>query len=330
MEPIRAALSNTRVHIVSKDSTPSGFEEALNLCDVKHLRFDTCEELEAKIATSGVEYPKSVFICMIHEDKFCLDAYHRVTKMTKSALLTMGPKRSVKTSLHHIRDPLQTFPSVLLQAIMDQVTKMNNLSTEESDVTVADNSTSLSNDFSPEAPLMSRSRTFSASSLCPPTETLSLFDVQGISKASKTPSYTHLRVLIAEDNVVNQKILHRTLVRLGLKHIDIVDNGKKAVDHSLVKQYDLVLMDMQMPVMDGLEATRIIVDRRSQEMSSLPRVVLVTAHVMETFQAEIKSSGVDGFVAKPFNLQRIDEMLQSLSQFHHEPCPAAHDGRPLP
>ena len=67
-----------------------------------------------------------------------------------------------------------------------------------------------------------------------------------------------IRLLIAEDNLVNQKILTRILKKIGVTNITVVDNGKKALDECKSNEYDVVLLDMQMPVMDGLEACRLI------------------------------------------------------------------------
>jgi CheY-like chemotaxis protein len=84
------------------------------------------------------------------------------------------------------------------------------------------------------------------------------------SQAKENP-YEKIKVLIAEDNLINQKVLNRMLTRLGLKLVDIVDNGRKAVDLCAEKQFDIIFMDLQMPVMDGLEATRLIVNRSQAE-----------------------------------------------------------------
>jgi CheY-like chemotaxis protein len=118
-----------------------------------------------------------------------------------------------------------------------------------------------------------------------------------------------LRVLIAEDNLINQKVLSRCLQRLGIEDIAIVDNGQKAVDQCSETQYDLVFMDMQMPVMGGVEACRLITGRREQ--SGLPKVVFVTANVSESFEQESKDAGGDGFISKPFNLSKLEDFFQS-------------------
>jgi signal transduction histidine kinase/CheY-like chemotaxis protein len=119
----------------------------------------------------------------------------------------------------------------------------------------------------------------------------------------------NVRVLIAEDNLINQKVLSRSLQRLGLEDIAIVDNGQKAVDQCFETQYDLVFMDMQMPVMGGVEACRLITARR--EPNGLPKVIFVTANASEAFEQEGKDAGGDGFISKPFNLSKLEHFLHS-------------------
>jgi two-component system glycerol uptake and utilization sensor kinase len=115
-----------------------------------------------------------------------------------------------------------------------------------------------------------------------------------------------LKVLYAEDNVVNQKVLQRVLERLGLNDITIVDNGLKAVESCETNRYDLIFMDMQMPVMDGVEACKKIVARNATE-----KVVFVTAHALEDFKEKALAAGAVDFVSKPFNLQKIRAILKS-------------------
>jgi CheY-like chemotaxis protein len=118
-----------------------------------------------------------------------------------------------------------------------------------------------------------------------------------------------MRVLIAEDNLINQQVLSRCLQRLGLEDIAIVDDGQKAVDQCSETQYDLVFMDMQMPVMGSVEACRLIAARR--QPNGLPKIVFVTANVSESFEEECKDAGGDGFVSKPLNLSKLEHFLHS-------------------
>jgi len=122
-------------------------------------------------------------------------------------------------------------------------------------------------------------------------------------------SYDTIRVLIAEDNVINQKVLQRMLQRFGLKNIDIVENGQKAVERTDQNHYDIVFMDMQMPVMDGLEACRLIVERRKEKKT--PKVIFVTANVSDSYESSAAAAGGDGFISKPFNLQKMQKFFQT-------------------
>ena len=118
-----------------------------------------------------------------------------------------------------------------------------------------------------------------------------------------TDSYRDLRVLVAEDNVINQKVLKRMLERLEMTHVEVVNNGKEAVDREAAAHFDVILMDMQMPVMDGIQACRRILERHRDRAA--PKVVFVTAHVSSTFEGECFDAGACTLLAKPFNLNEI-------------------------
>jgi YD repeat-containing protein len=115
------------------------------------------------------------------------------------------------------------------------------------------------------------------------------------------------RILIAEDNVVNQKVLVRVLKRLGVENVDVVDNGQKAIDACIATSYSLVFMDVQMPVLDGFEATKAI---KASCFSHSPKVVFCTAHAVEDYREMAFSVGGDGFVPKPFDLTKIGDCLK--------------------
>ena len=123
-----------------------------------------------------------------------------------------------------------------------------------------------------------------------------------------------IRALIAEDNLVNQKVLQRTLNRIGIlqQNIVVVDNGQKAVDSSANQKYDIIFMDLQMPVMDGLEATRIISQRRQALSQDYPRIVFLTAHALQDFQDKAAQVGGDGFISKPFKMDVIKDLLKEI------------------
>ncbi len=115
-----------------------------------------------------------------------------------------------------------------------------------------------------------------------------------------------LRVLLAEDNVVNQKVALRMLARRGVR-ADVVATGQEALDALHRSPYDLVLMDVQMPVMDGLEATRRI--RAELPAERQPHIVAMTANAMEGDRERCLAAGMDGYIAKPVRPEDLAEVV---------------------
>ena len=114
------------------------------------------------------------------------------------------------------------------------------------------------------------------------------------------------RVLIVEDNLVNQKVAQRMVEKLGYE-ADVVENGRLAVDAVEGGDYGLVLMDCQMPVMDGYEAT-VEIRRRENPDNRLP-IVALTAHVLDNNRQQCLDVGMDDFVTKPVTGNRLKEVL---------------------
>ena len=122
----------------------------------------------------------------------------------------------------------------------------------------------------------------------------------------------NVRILIAEDNIVNQKLALRLLEKFGFR-ADAVANGKEAV-HSLgMIPYHLVLMDVQMPVMDGLEATRVIRDPDSKVNNHNVPIIAMTAHALVGDRERCLEAGMNEYISKPINpndlLKAIEEQL---------------------
>jgi two-component system sensor histidine kinase/response regulator len=118
-----------------------------------------------------------------------------------------------------------------------------------------------------------------------------------------------LRILVAEDNVVNQKVAVRTLEKLGYR-ADVVKDGQEAVVAWESGRYDLILMDCEMPVVDGYEATRRIRSRERGEQH-IP-IVALTAHAMKGAELECKAAGMDDYVTKPIDRERLEACLEHL------------------
>ena len=123
--------------------------------------------------------------------------------------------------------------------------------------------------------------------------------------------YSSYRVLLVEDNPVNQAVSKAMLEYFGCR-TDVAANGREALKALAVTPYDLILMDCQMPVMDGYEATRVI---RQQEAAGggTPRVhipiIALTAHAMEGDREECLKAGMDDYLSKPFKPEEIDVIL---------------------
>ena len=114
-----------------------------------------------------------------------------------------------------------------------------------------------------------------------------------------------LKILLAEDNVVNQKLTMRVLHKLGYRDVEIAQNGLEAIEKFNEKFYEVILMDVQMPEMDGLEATRLIRMKQYQQ----PVIISMTANAMQDDKEKCIQAGMDGYIAKPIN---IDELVESL------------------
>ncbi|WP_407356888.1 PAS domain S-box protein [Methanolobus sp. WCC5] len=118
----------------------------------------------------------------------------------------------------------------------------------------------------------------------------------------------NIRILLAEDNIVNQKVAQSILSKLGF-HADTVANGKEAVKALEMIDYDLVLMDVQMPEMDGVEATRLIRNHNSKVINRNVPIIAMTAHAMKGDRERFLDSGMDDYISKPVSLKAFGDLL---------------------
>jgi CheY-like chemotaxis protein len=123
-----------------------------------------------------------------------------------------------------------------------------------------------------------------------------------------TPATSSLRILLAEDNAMNQKVALRLLERLGYR-ADVVWNGLEAVAALERQLYDVVLMDVQMPELDGLDASRRICERWPQE--GRPQIIAMTANALPEDREACFAAGMDDYLVKPI---RVDELAGALKR----------------
>ncbi len=122
-----------------------------------------------------------------------------------------------------------------------------------------------------------------------------------------------LNILVAEDNLINQQVIIHILSKLGYEPT-VVDDGQQAVAAAAEASYDIILMDMQMPEMDGLEATRLI--RKLPEKQ--PVVIALTANTMQGDEEECLAAGMNDYLGKPVKLEELVAMLEKWSDYNNK------------
>lgn len=134
-------------------------------------------------------------------------------------------------------------------------------------------------------------------------------EIEEMNKEVETEDdlFSHLKILVAEDNMVNQMVMSKMLDTVGIKDYEIVGNGQEAIDKSKTTIYDFILMDVQMPEVNGIEASKAILSDESIE--SKPMIVAVTANVMTGEKEECKAAGMKDFLSKPFTSEMLKDVL---------------------
>lgn len=115
-----------------------------------------------------------------------------------------------------------------------------------------------------------------------------------------------LNILVAEDNMINQTVIEGILEKMGFA-VTLVEDGQEALDALKVKSYDLIFMDIQMPDMDGLTATRHILNSYSPHRR--PFIIAMTANAMSGVREQYLSAGMDDYISKPFKLQDLEAVI---------------------
>ena len=116
------------------------------------------------------------------------------------------------------------------------------------------------------------------------------------------------RILIVEDNKVNQVLISKFLTKLGIS-FDLAENGKEALESIQVVKYELVLMDIMMPIMDGIECTKLIRAHSNRSIAAIPIIAISANFEKET---EALEAGMDSFLAKPLQLPTVELNIRKI------------------
>ena len=118
-----------------------------------------------------------------------------------------------------------------------------------------------------------------------------------------------LNVLVAEDNVINQKLIKNILNGFDM-HVTLATNGEEAVEQCKIQRYDMIFMDIQMPIMSGLEATKKIIEYEDEYKIEHTPIVALTANVIESDKKKYLSSGMDRYLKKPIDLEELVSVIE--------------------
>jgi PAS domain S-box-containing protein len=152
-------------------------------------------------------------------------------------------------------------------------------------------------------------------------EKVGSFDAEGIAPLPK------LRVLLAEDSAINRLVATHQLRKLGCD-VEAVDDGQQAIDLTAAMRFDLVLMDCQMPVLDGYAATAAIRAREARE-GSYTRIIALTANAMKGEKERCLTAGMDGYLSKPFRPAELHSLIDAVMRRVEQPLLDLPEDAPL-
>lgn len=142
-----------------------------------------------------------------------------------------------------------------------------------------------------------------------PRPAVQITENAAIARVQPTP-VNQLHVLVAEDNPVNVMVITRLLEKWGVT-VDVASNGQQAVEKLYHRPYDLILMDIQMPIMDGIEASRQVRKDASDTIRNIP-ILALTASLTEDIRSEIGACGINDYLGKPFQPEQLFEKITHL------------------
>lgn len=130
--------------------------------------------------------------------------------------------------------------------------------------------------------------------------------------------FEHIHILIAEDEIANQKVLSKSLHRLGYYNIEIVTNGQDMVEYAKNKQYDIIFIDIRMPIMDGLTATKHIIQYCDDNYLDYPYMIAVTALEDLDMKKKYSQTGIHFILKKPFHFSAVEKIMNIVIEHKNE------------
>ena len=327
VDDLKQKLSTTSIVLLQPEEQSASQELSHQTRECASFRSDVVREYDLNLQScaSYEEFDRKVtqastigrhYAVLVHEDLYVPQAFERfgaVVGPQNCTVITFGPSYKVAaTTDRHLRTLSGLLPCVLLERLASRIA-LSRRQKLESSLSCPGLLSSAAPQKAIQEENVLRNADFksltetSTVQRVPRAASLSLAATNCLRGKQSVPARTgpQPKVLYAEDNLINQKVLARILQQVGVDDIDIVDNGQKAVEISAEKKYDIIFMDMQMPVMGGLEATRLIMERNRDAV-----VVFVTAHALDDFKREADAVGAKSFISKPFRKNDIEEVLK--------------------
>jgi CheY-like chemotaxis protein len=134
---------------------------------------------------------------------------------------------------------------------------------------------------------------------------------KNVSQDNGSDSLSNLKILLAEDNLINQVVASKLLSKRGAE-VDIANNGREVIEKLALKEYRIILMDIQMPEMDGLETTEFI--RNSGASFARIPIIALTASALVSEKSKCFEAGMDDYLSKPFKAEELFEKVSSWSK----------------
>jgi len=142
------------------------------------------------------------------------------------------------------------------------------------------------------------------------TKTLKILsNKEDILETEKKITFENVHILVAEDNLINQKLVLNVLNRLGIE-VSISNNGQEALEHCMENEYDMIFMDIQMPVMGGMEATGNILNYERQNNKKHTPIVALTANALAGDREKYIGAGMDSYLSKPIQIEELNVLLE--------------------